>query len=432
MRCAAWSARTRRWRRPPRGSPRRRATSPRWSDAGQRDLLAGEAELARRAGAAVRRGTVRRAAGWAPSEELPALSERLAAVGARPWCCGGPRLVDPPTLLRPRAAGAAVPAAGRDLRDRALRRRRPDAVRRRGLRADVRDDVRRRRPRACCWCSPALLLRPAGRAGWPALRPVWPFVVGAGAGRRVFGLLYGEFFGPTGVVPVLWLAPLEEPVTAARARRSAWVRCCSPAPTRSARSTGGARAAGRWPCTPPPGSPGRAVRRRSGVRRCWVLDAARAWLVGPGVVVALAGAGAGLRRLPRRRRAAARPASPQALGRAVRRGAAARLQPGVLRPAGGLRADPRGARPGRVGGHASPCGAAAARRLRRRGRRLRRRQRGRLRAGGAGRRRAGAAAGVLRAVLPRVRRRGPAVPALARPASVRDAVAARSMPAEAP
>src|SRR5581483_4140645 len=28
----------------------------------------------------------------------------------------------------------------------------------------------------------------------------------------VFGALYGEFLGPTGVVPVLWLAPLDHPV----------------------------------------------------------------------------------------------------------------------------------------------------------------------------------------------------------------------------
>jgi V/A-type H+-transporting ATPase subunit I len=29
----------------------------------------------------------------------------------------------------------------------------------------------------------------------------------------VFGVLYGEFFGPTGVVPTVWLAPLDAPVT---------------------------------------------------------------------------------------------------------------------------------------------------------------------------------------------------------------------------
>ena len=43
-------------------------------------------------------------------------------------------------------------------------------------------------------------------------RRVWPFVVGAGLASIVFGVLFGEFFGPTGVLPVIWLAPLEHPV----------------------------------------------------------------------------------------------------------------------------------------------------------------------------------------------------------------------------
>jgi V/A-type H+-transporting ATPase subunit I len=41
---------------------------------------------------------------------------------------------------------------------------------------------------------------------------VWLFLVGAGVASIVFGLLYGEFFGPTGVLPVIWLAPLDNPV----------------------------------------------------------------------------------------------------------------------------------------------------------------------------------------------------------------------------
>ena len=44
------------------------------------------------------------------------------------------------------------------------------------------------------------------------LRPVWLFLAGAGVASMVFGALYGEFFGPTGVVPVLWTEPLENPV----------------------------------------------------------------------------------------------------------------------------------------------------------------------------------------------------------------------------
>jgi V/A-type H+-transporting ATPase subunit I len=55
------------------------------------------------------------------------------------------------------------------------------------------------------------------RAGWPRwarrFRQAWPFVGGAGVAATVFGLLYGEFFGPTGVVPVIWLDPLSQPVT---------------------------------------------------------------------------------------------------------------------------------------------------------------------------------------------------------------------------
>jgi V/A-type H+/Na+-transporting ATPase subunit I len=51
--------------------------------------------------------------------------------------------------------------------------------------------------------------RPSRLAG---LRSGWLFLAGAGACSMAFGALYGEFFGPTGVIPVLWLAPLEHPV----------------------------------------------------------------------------------------------------------------------------------------------------------------------------------------------------------------------------
>jgi V/A-type H+-transporting ATPase subunit I len=44
------------------------------------------------------------------------------------------------------------------------------------------------------------------------LRPVWVFLAGAGLASMVFGALYGEFFGPTHAVPVVWLAPLDDPV----------------------------------------------------------------------------------------------------------------------------------------------------------------------------------------------------------------------------
>ncbi|MEV4069816.1 V-type ATPase 116kDa subunit family protein [Nonomuraea fuscirosea] len=46
----------------------------------------------------------------------------------------------------------------------------------------------------------------------PRLRRMWPFAAGAGLTSVLFGLLYGEFFGPTGLVPVLWLEPMAEPI----------------------------------------------------------------------------------------------------------------------------------------------------------------------------------------------------------------------------
>lgn len=49
--------------------------------------------------------------------------------------------------------------------------------------------------------------------GWLArFRAAWPFVAGAGAASAICGLLYGECFGPTGLVPALWLDPLDDPV----------------------------------------------------------------------------------------------------------------------------------------------------------------------------------------------------------------------------
>ncbi len=44
------------------------------------------------------------------------------------------------------------------------------------------------------------------------LRPVWLFLAGAGAASMAFGALYGELFGPTGAIPVIWLEPLDHPV----------------------------------------------------------------------------------------------------------------------------------------------------------------------------------------------------------------------------
>jgi V/A-type H+-transporting ATPase subunit I len=59
----------------------------------------------------------------------------------------------------------------------------------------------------------ALLIRSGRVRRLAALRPHWLFVAVAGLAAMAFGVGYGEFFGPTGVVPALWLEPMAEPVT---------------------------------------------------------------------------------------------------------------------------------------------------------------------------------------------------------------------------
>jgi V/A-type H+-transporting ATPase subunit I len=46
---------------------------------------------------------------------------------------------------------------------------------------------------------------------WRTLRAASPFLIGAGVAAAVFGFLYGEAFGPTGLVPTLWFRPLDDP-----------------------------------------------------------------------------------------------------------------------------------------------------------------------------------------------------------------------------
>ncbi len=51
-------------------------------------------------------------------------------------------------------------------------------------------------------------------ARWmPSAKRAAPFLIGAGTAATAFGFLYGEAFGPTGLVPTLWLRPLDEPET---------------------------------------------------------------------------------------------------------------------------------------------------------------------------------------------------------------------------
>jgi V/A-type H+-transporting ATPase subunit I len=178
------------------------------------DLLAGEAQLEEVADDALVRDQVAALAGWAPAEELPGVAMRLAEVGGAVVRLPRPAGTDPPTLLHEEGrlhrsfaplvrTYATVPYADVD----------PTLLA--GLAyvamfGMMFGDV----GHGAFLTGAGLLLRAGRPRRLPGqLRAVWPFVVGAGLASMVFGLLYGECFGPTGLVPVVWLDPLEEPVT---------------------------------------------------------------------------------------------------------------------------------------------------------------------------------------------------------------------------
>lgn len=182
------------------------------ADAGVVDVDRADDQLETIADAAVRRESVAAVAGWCPAEERPGLAAALAEVGAAAVPLPVPRGVDPPSLLRV---------------DGPVRRSFTPLVTTYGTvpYQDVDPTVLAGAAYVLMFgmmfgdAGQGLLLVAVGlllRAGWPRRlarwRSAWPFVLGAGAASTAFGVLYGEFFGPTGVVPVLWLDPLDDPV----------------------------------------------------------------------------------------------------------------------------------------------------------------------------------------------------------------------------
>ncbi len=178
---------------------------------GRRDILEGEIELQRRATAAVRRGGFAVLVGWTPTSGLQDLTERLARVGAAAVPLPRPAMVEPPTLLRPRPLATRF----RPLVDTYGATRYADIdptpfaaasfVLMFGI---MFGDV----GHGLVLAALGLLLRRTRSPRLQGLRPLWPFAVAGGLAAAAFGLLYGEAFGPTGLVPVLWMRPLDAPL----------------------------------------------------------------------------------------------------------------------------------------------------------------------------------------------------------------------------
>ncbi len=184
-----------------------------WEHDGRADLVAGEAQLQHYAAAAVHRGGVAAVAGWCASQQLPTLDAALADADAAVVELPMPRSVDPPTLLAGggtlrRSFATLVQTYGtvpyRDL-DPSIWAGLVYVVMFGMMFGDVGHGL--------LLVGGALAIR----LGWIArlawAKRAWAFLAAAGLFAMVFGALYGEFFGPTGVIPVLWLAPLEQPLT---------------------------------------------------------------------------------------------------------------------------------------------------------------------------------------------------------------------------
>ncbi|MFE1312473.1 V-type ATPase 116kDa subunit family protein [Streptomyces sp. NPDC058755] len=173
------------------------------------ELLAGEAQLEERAEGAVRRGEVAALAGWCPAPEVPRVAGRLSAAGGALVLLPSPRGTDPPTLLRPGRPVSFTPLvttygtpAYADL-DPSW----PAGLAYVAMFGIMFGDVGHG---ALLLCG-ALALRLGRPRRLARLSRLWPFLAGAGVAAMLAGAAYGEFFGPTGLLPVLWLSPLDSP-----------------------------------------------------------------------------------------------------------------------------------------------------------------------------------------------------------------------------
>jgi len=176
------------------------------------DVAAGDSQVDRVAASAVTHGSAAAVAGWSPAAAIDALAEHLRPSGGAVVRLPFPRGAEPPTLL----AGSGSSGAFQPLVD--VYATVPYADVNPALFAGLAyavmfgmmfGDV----GHGALLTAGGFVLGRARTGPLAQYRRSAPFVVAAGIASALFGLAYGEAFGPTGLVPTLWLSPLAQPVT---------------------------------------------------------------------------------------------------------------------------------------------------------------------------------------------------------------------------
>jgi V/A-type H+-transporting ATPase subunit I len=177
---------------------------------GAADVLAGEVELVRRSATAVEHGSFAAFVGWTPEAEFRHLSERLVPLGAVAVELPRPAWPEPPTLIARRPVAKPFrplvetygPAKYADL-DPTLFAAVSFVLMFGMMFGDAGHGL--------LLAGLGLALRFVRRGRLAPLRRIWPLPFAAGLSAALFGLAYGECFGPTGLVPRLWLDPMDDP-----------------------------------------------------------------------------------------------------------------------------------------------------------------------------------------------------------------------------
>jgi V/A-type H+-transporting ATPase subunit I len=175
------------------------------------DLLAGEVQLGLRSGAAATRGPFSVAVGWCPAKEIDPLLARLEPLGGGVFELPRRPFVEPPVLLRtPRAARAFRPLVETygTVRYKDIDPTPFTAISYVLMFGMMFADA----GHGLLLAALALVLRFSPSPRLARLKQSWTLPFAGGLVAAAFGFAYGEFFGPTGVFPVIWLRPLQNPL----------------------------------------------------------------------------------------------------------------------------------------------------------------------------------------------------------------------------